>query len=102
MSAANEVYWAMVPMEFLVGYTRAVGAELTRRETRDAIEDCHDFFVANNNRLREIVDDHYTWRHAGVDFWRSRNGQNGFPSVWLHAAAMSFGRQQVEGGSNDE
>jgi hypothetical protein len=73
---------------------------LSRAETRRAIEDCHDFFLANEERLREAVYAHYSWRDAGSDFWHSRRGDDGYLtrseleitlSAKLHTAALAYG-----------
>lgn len=90
----------MIPAEFLWGYTVAAERKLSRAETRTAIEDCQDFFMANETQLREAVYDHYTWRDAGSDFWHSRRGDDGYLTrdeleitlgAKLHTAALSYG-----------
>jgi hypothetical protein len=90
----------VIPAEFLWGYTVAAERKLSRAETRTAIEDCQDFFMANEERLREAVYDHYTWRDAGSDFWHSRRGDDGYLTrdeleitlgAKLHTAALSYG-----------
>lgn len=90
----------MIPVDFLWGYTVAAKRKLSRAETRTAIEDCQDFFMANEVQLREAVYAHYSWRDAGSDFWHSRRGDDGFLtrdaleitlSAKLHSAALAYG-----------
>ena len=97
----------MVPTEFLTGYVAALNRPLlpkgglSRSATRRAVEDCHDFFLANREHLEEAVGNHgYSWLQAGTDFYLSRNDKGGYAerealalevAAELHGAALSFG-----------
>lgn len=91
----------MIPVDFLWGYTVAAKRKLSRAETRTAIEDCQDFFLANREQLEEAVSTHgYSWLQAGTDFYLSRNDEGGYAerealalevAAELHRAALSFG-----------
>lgn len=97
----------MVPTEFLTGYVAALNrpllpkGNLSRSATRRAVEDCHDFFLANREQLEEAVGNHgYSWLDAGTDFYLSRNDEGGYSereslalevAAELHGAALSFG-----------
>lgn len=95
----------MVPTEFLTGFVAALNRPLlskgglSRSATRRAVEDCHDFFLANREQLEEAVATHgYSWLEAGTDFYLSRNDEGGYVerealefAAELHRAALSFG-----------
>ena len=97
----------MVPTEFFTGFVAALNRPLlskgglSRSATRRAVEDCHDFFLANREQLEEAVASHgYSWIEAGTDFYLSRNDEGGYAerealalevAAQLHAAALSFG-----------
>lgn len=103
----------MVPTEFLTGFVAARNRPLlnkgglSRSATRRAVEDCHDFFLANREQLEEAVATHgYSWLQAGTDFYLSRNDQGGYAerealalevAAELHGAALSFGGFDDEG-----